>query len=216
MLDRVIGELQQGLVNAFPWLDAAFGRAQRITRIINGKRVIAPACYCGGWRNHGENDYIEVGPDSKIGNFVYFEVDDPETIDAGIWGRTITSPFALVFWGDMRILSGELTARNIEMLKADFLYFLAGRMGWHLKQGRITTGRVYEQAQNIYKGYSLDEVDAQYLMHPYCGFRIEGTLTFDEICMEAPTPPAPETWYWLTKDNLFFITKDGRKIIVRH
>lgn len=182
MLDRVIGEIQVGLVSAFDWLDYAFGRSQRITREINGRRVIVPAVYCGGWDGRGENDYIEVGPDSKIGNFVFFEVEDPQTIDAGVWGRTITSPFSLIFWGDMRTLTAEKANRNIARYEDYVLKFLAGRTGWHLTQGQVTTERVYERAENIYRGYSLDEVDAQYLMHPYCGFRIDGTLEFDEIC----------------------------------
>ena len=183
-IDKVIAEIQQGLVNEFTYLDAAFGRAQRITRVINGKRVVTPAVYCGGWRNHGENDYIEVGPDKKIGNFVYFEVDDPETIDAGVWGREITVPYALIFWGDFRELRYSYVERNAEVFKAEFLKFLSGRMGWHLTNGRITTARIYERAENIYKGYTLDEVDAQYLMHPYFGFRIEGVIQVEEFCEE--------------------------------
>lgn len=182
LVDRVIAEMQVGLADTYEWLDAVFGRSQRITRMINGKRVIVPACYCGGWRGHGENDYIEVSPDSKIGNFVFFEVDDPETIDAGVWGRTFTTPFSLIFWGNMDILNAEKGVRNGYYAKDYFLKFLAGRTGWHLTNGQVTTSRIYERAENIYRGYSLDEIDAQYLMQPYYGCRIEGTLKYDEFC----------------------------------
>lgn len=185
MVDKAIAEIQEGLADTFDWLDAVFGRAQRITRVINGKRVIVPACYCGGWNGHGENDYIEVGPDSKIGNFVFFEVDDPETIDAGAWGRTITAPFSLIFWGNMDILNGEKGLRNGYFAKAYFLKFLEGRYGWHLSHGSIVTTRMWEKAENIYKGYTLDEVDAQYLMQPYYGVRIDGILKVDEVCLES-------------------------------
>ena len=87
MLDRVIGEIQIGLVENLPWLDVAFGRSQRLTKMMNGKRIITPDVYCGGWHGHGENDYIEVSPDSKIGNFAFFEIEDPQSIDAGPWAR---------------------------------------------------------------------------------------------------------------------------------
>lgn len=184
MVDKAIAEMQEGLADTFEWLDAVFGRAQRITRVINGKRVVVPACYCGGWNGHGENDYIEVGPDSKIGNFVFFEVDDPETIDAGAWGRTITAPFSLIFWGNMDILNAEKGLRNGYFVKAYFLKFLEGRYGWHLSRGSIETTRMWERAENIYKGYTLDEVDAQYLMQPYYGVRIDGILKVDEVCLE--------------------------------
>ena len=92
MLDRVIGEIQKGLVENISWLDVAFGRSQRLTKMINGKRIVTPNVYCGGWNGHGENDYIEVSPDSKIGNFSFFEIEDPQTIDTGPWARSIRTP----------------------------------------------------------------------------------------------------------------------------
>ena len=184
MIDKAIAEMQKGLAERFEWLDAVFGRAQRITRVINGKRVVVPACFCGNWRGHGENDYIEVLPDSKIGNFVFFEVDDPETIDGGVWGRSITAPFSLVFWGDMNVLNEAAGIRNGYIAKDYFLKFLEGRYGWALSHGRVTVSKIWERAENIYKGYSLDEVDAQYLMQPYYGLRVEGTLKVDEACLD--------------------------------
>lgn len=185
MLDRVLGEIQQGLADGLPWLDAAFGRAQRIVRITaDGKRLTLPNVYCGGWRGHGPNDYIEVSPDSHIGNFSFFLVDDPQTLDTDIWARHIRTPFSLVVWFDLRKVYGEETNRNIEFLKAQVLRLLEGRDGWTLSDGRVTIGRIFEQNENIYRGFSLQEVDNQYLMHPYGGFRLEGTLEYDELCLQ--------------------------------
>ena len=101
MLDRIIGEIQYGLVENVSWLDVAFGRAQRLTKIQEGKRVVTPNVYCGGWNGHGPNDYIEVSPDSKIGNFSFFEIEDPQSITAGPWAREITAPFGLIVWFDL-------------------------------------------------------------------------------------------------------------------
>jgi hypothetical protein len=182
MLDKVIGDIQEGLVSNLSWLDAAFGRSQRLIREINGKKVITPNVYCGGWKNHGENDYIEVSPDSKIGNFSFFEVEDPQTITHGPWIREFKVPFGLIVWFDLRLVYGSLTNRNTEKLKAEVLKVLNGRDGWHLTQGRIVVEKIYERAENIYKGYSLNEIDNQFLMHPYGGFRIEGYLEYEELC----------------------------------
>lgn len=188
MLDRVIGEIQTALVGGLGWLDAAFGRAQRLTRLYNGKRIATPNVYCGGWRGHGPDDYIEVSPDSGIGNFSFFEVEDPQTIDAGPWARTIKAPFGLVFWLNLprvfRDAPDPSTCRNTELLKAQVLRLLSGRAGWHLTGGRIIVNRIYERAENIYRGYTLTEIDNQYLMHPYYGFRIDGILEFDELCLD--------------------------------
>ena len=35
MIDRVIGEIQLGLADGLPWLDAAFGRAQKLVKTID-------------------------------------------------------------------------------------------------------------------------------------------------------------------------------------
>lgn len=184
MLDRVIGEIQNGLIDNLPWLDAAFGRCQRLTKAVNGKRIITPNVYCGGWNGHGENDYIEVSPDSKIGNFAFFDIEDPQTIDAGPWARTIESPFGLVVWFDLTRVYNVADNRNTEYLKAQILRVLNGRADWHLTNGRITVNRIYERAENIYRGYSLSEIDNQFLMHPFAGFRFDGVLEFNELCWE--------------------------------
>lgn len=183
MLDRVIGSIQQGLIDNLSWLDAAFGRAQRITRVTAGsKRIVVPNVYCGNWRGHGPNDYIEVSPDAKIGNFSFFEIEDPQTISAGPWARTITAPFGLIFWFDLGRVYNEPDNRNVEYLKAQILRILNGRANWHLPQGHIILNRIYERAENIYRGYTLTEIDNQYLMHPFAGLRFDGILEFDELC----------------------------------
>ena len=184
MLDKVLEGIQQGLVENISWLDVAFGRAQRLIKNINSKKIITPNVYCGGWNGHGENDYIEVSPDSKIGNFSFFWIDDPQTIDAGPWTRTMKTPFSLIVWFDLRRVYNQAANRNTEYLKAQVLRILDGRGGWHLTDGHILTTRIYEQNENIYRGFSLSEIDNQYLMHPYGGFRIEGILEYDEICFE--------------------------------
>ena len=184
MLDEVIAQIQTGLVDALPWLDAAFGRAQRLTKEISGKRIIVPNVFCGGWRGHGPNDYIEVSPDAKIGNFSFFEIDDPQTIDAGPWAREVRAPFGLIVWFDLTRVYGTASNRNTERIKADILRLLSGRTGWHLRQGRVAVNRIYERAENIYRGYTLSEIDNQFLMHPFAGFRFEGTLEYEELCVE--------------------------------
>lgn len=185
MLDAVMGEIQQGLVNNLSWLDAAFGRAQRLTKNIEGKRIVTPNVYCGGWNGHGPNDYIEVSPDAKIGNFSYFEVDDPQTIDPGPWARQIKAPFSLIVWFDLTRVYGSRTNRNTEKIKSDILHILNGRADWHLTNGRIVINKIYERAENIYKGYTLSEIDNQFLMHPFAGLRFEGLLEFDELCYQS-------------------------------
>jgi hypothetical protein len=53
-----------------------------------------------------------------------------------------------------------------------------------LKSGTFTINRVYEKAENIFQGFTLAEVDNQYLMHPYCGWRFVGEIRVEDICEE--------------------------------
>lgn len=184
MLDRVIGEIQTGLVENILWLDVAFGRSQRLTKMLNGKRIITPNVYCGGWNGHGPNDYIEVSPDSKIGNFSFFEIDDPQTLDGGKWTQQYKVPFGLIVWMDLTRVYNTYSNRNTELLKAEVMRVLNGLTGWHLSDGHLEINRIYERAENIYRGYTLSEIDNQFLMHPYAGFRLDGILVYNEYCFE--------------------------------
>lgn len=185
MLDYAIGQIQQGLTQNLKWLDVAFGRAQKLAKVLpTGRRIATPNVYCGGWNGHGPNDYIEVSPDSNIGNFCFFWIDDPQTID---WVRnsemTQRAPFSLIFWLDLRKVFNNNTTRNTEFLKAQILEVLNGRAGWIMRNGSIVINQCYEQAENIYRGFNLDEVDNQFLMHPYCGFRFDGEIAIDMPCI---------------------------------
>lgn len=176
LIDRVIGDIQKGLVKNIGWLDRAFGRAERLVKMVNNKKYFTPNVYAGG------NNYIPVAPDSKIGNFSFFWIDDPQNV---IWipnqQGEIKAPFALIFWFDLRRVYNDANNRNKEALKAQILRELNG--GIQLKKGRIAISRIYDLSENIYRGFSLDEVDNQFLMHPYGGFRFEGIMQIEEPCL---------------------------------
>ena len=185
MIDKAIGDIQTGLTNGLPWLNVAFGRAQRLAKKMpNGKTYYTPNVYCGGWNGHGDNDYIEVMPDSFIGNFCFFTVDDPEHLD---WAANVEMkqrvPFSIIFWFDCRTLFNNPRIRNTEYVKVQILDILNGRSGFLLRTGTIRINKIYERADNIYRGFSYDEIENQYLMHPYAGFRFEGELEIETPCV---------------------------------
>lgn len=182
MLDRVMAEIQDGLIENLSWMDVAFGRCQRITKVIEGKKYIVPNVYCGGWNGHSYNDYIEVMPDSKIGNFSFFEIEEPQTLTEGAWARDLKAPFSLIVWFDLREVYKQNDNRNTEKIKADILKILNGHTDWHLSLGRITINKIYERTENIYRGYTVSEIDNQFLMHPFAGFRFEGVMEVPELC----------------------------------
>lgn len=176
LADVAISFIQRGLATSLPWIDKVYGKAQRLTRVVNGKRVYTPNVYDVG------NDYISVMPDSNLGNFAFFWIEDPQdyTWINGVQS-TISSTFSIIFWFDMRKVSGEFHNRNIERVKGEILKVLNGKV--YMELGRFRINRIYELAENIYRGFSLDEVDNQFLMHPYAGLRFEGILEYQEPCV---------------------------------
>lgn len=176
LLDLIISNIQEGLADNLGWLDKVFGRAERLVKTDNrGRRIYTPNVYVGG------NEYIEVSPDAQIGNFAFFWVDDPQEVD---WLPKVSVglkvPFSLIVWLDYRKVFNSPDVRNKEQVKKQVLDVLNG--GFWLKTGRVTVNRIYELAENIYRGFSLDEIDNQFLMHPFGGFRFEGTLEVTETC----------------------------------
>lgn len=189
LFDRVIGYVQTGLADNLPWLNFAFGKAERLVKNYNGKRVYSPNLYAG------KNEYELITPDSGIGNYCFFTLDEPEDVSWEVGDRTIVeAPFSLIVWVDMRTIEQD-DERNTEAVKQDILRTLNGKL-W-MKEGRITINKIWEKAENIFKGFTLDEIDNQFLMQPYCGWRFEGILEAFTDCEEVvpPTPPTPTPSY---------------------
>lgn len=177
LIDKTIGEIQDGLIANIGWLNNAFGRAQRLVKSIDGKKHYTPNIYLSG------NNYFPVSPDSKIGNFSFFYLEDPQDLQEDIYPGTtgdIYSDFSLIFWFDLRTIYNDVNNHNTEELKAQILKVLNG--GFLMRTGRMKINKIYELAENIYKGFSLDEIDNQFLMHPYAGFRFTGELVVFENC----------------------------------
>lgn len=177
LIDAVFSEIQIGLKANLSWLDYAFGRAQRVTKKIKDRTYIFPACFAG------KEEYLDVSPDSNLGCFSFFIVNEPQIIE---WipnqlGR-IEVPFALIVWFDLRkVFPQSYNERNTEAIKAEILKAL--NLYIKPESGRFIFNRMLERAENIYKEFSgVMEIDNQFMLHPYGGFRFDGTLTINQPC----------------------------------
>lgn len=175
LFDRVIHDVQDAL-GTLGWLDHVFGRSERLVRIgVSGGRIITPNVY------YGKNEYVQLLPDNtELGNYCFFYMEDPQqvTIPMGTNSR-LKAPFSLVVWVDMRTVGATYDDRNTEDLKEQLLKTIHTGL---VRHGSIKVTSVYERAENVFVGYSLDEVDNQYLMAPYAGFRLHGEMIIDEEC----------------------------------
>ena len=174
LFDRCIVSLQDGLAKELPWLDHVFGRAERLVKEQGGVRRYTPNIYLGG------DEYLLLLPDQDLGNFCFFVLDDPEDVQWNVGERSrLQGTFSLVVWVDMRTVDDDDT-RNTERVKAQILRALNG--GIWVRSGSISVAEIYSRAENVFAGFSLDEIDNQFLMSPYAGFRLQGEILAIEEC----------------------------------
>jgi len=174
LIDKVLYDIQVGLKENLDWLSYAFGKAQRLVKIISGKKYFTPNVYAG------KESYIEVSPTSDYGNFSFFFIDDPQEM---IWNPRVQGKlsvnYSLIFWFNIDRIEGA-EDRNLEFVKSEILKTLNSKI--FLQNGRFDVSKIYELSENVYKGFTLDEIDNQFLMHPFCGLRFTGNLTINESC----------------------------------
>lgn len=165
LIDLALLDIQNNLLN-LSWLTNAYGRAKRL---VKGK-LIYPAVY------KGSGEYKSLFPDNS--NYSFFLIDDPQDYDwrSNVKG-SLTVKLSLIFWFNISKIEAS-DERNTESLKDDILSLL--NKGY--KHGSLEINRIYEDTDNIFKGFTIKEVDSQYMMYPYAGFRFEGTLKVKQGC----------------------------------
>lgn len=173
--DKVIVQLQDTLKNKLPWLDYSFGKAQRLTEIKEKRKRYYPGVHIADGR------YVNVFPDQELGNFSFFTIEDPQSVDFRPHiTNNVRAKYSIIFWLNLDTVFANSPDRNTEALKAQISRILTRES--FLTFGRIDVRQIYEQAENIYKGYSVEEIESQFLMQPYAGFRFEGEMMFTENC----------------------------------
>lgn len=174
MFDAAVAEIQKHLGNNIQWLNHIFGIVEPITRYINGKKVTVATVFAG------DEQYVQIEPCVELGDFCYFVLKDPQSIDTKDKER-IKSPFCAVFWYDMRKVSSEPNYRNREAVKAQILGVLNSL---HLTGGKVEFTKVYETPSKIFQEFDYDHTQNQCLMSPYAGIRIEGEITTTIPCYD--------------------------------
>ena len=177
--DRIIIQIQDFLLDKLIWLNRSFGRAQKLVTMKEKKKYIYPGIHI---RNE---KYINVFPDRKLGNYSFFVIEDPQEVD---FNRNqfnqIKLKYGLIFWLNLDDVFANTSERNTEAVKSHIIKLLTRDL--RIVDARLSITQIYEEANNIYKGFNIEEIDSQFLMHPYAGFRFDGVLSFYEKCEEIP------------------------------
>ena len=177
LFDKVIRELQQDLKEGLPWLENSFGRVERRVTEVNERRLYVPAIY------QEDGQYGIMLPDDRLGCYSFFVMHDPQEVLNRMQTEVrIKSPFSLIVWVDMRRVEKKMRMpdeRNTEYIKEQVLSVIETASK---RKGHISINRIYERAENVFDGFSLDEVNNQFLMSPFAGFRFYGEMIVTNDC----------------------------------
>lgn len=182
--DNTISYLNASLSTNLTWLDNAFGKIQRNVRSEDGKRY--PAIYKGT-----DKDYHNLFPDSKKGNFIYWEVEDGSGYT--VQGGMIRTPMKvkLVLWFSwISLFPTDWQSRSIEEVKKLVIDVLKGTNPTNV----VKVFNVWEDADNIYKGFDHTQKEQQFLMRPYGGLAFECDIYPQQVCSDesiVPSLPSP-------------------------
>ena len=179
LFDKVIGSLQEDLKNGLSWLDYSFGRAERLVKTIDGKRIYTPNVY------KGNDQYELLLPDDRLGCFSFFVLQEPQEVMNRMQMEVrLKSPFSLIVWVDMRRVEKAMNLpdeRNSEYIKEQVLSVISTA---NLSKGAVSVTKIYERAEHVFEGFSLDEVQNQFLMSPFAGFRFYGEMIVTNDCVQ--------------------------------
>ena len=67
LIDAAIAKIEDALAAGLGWLNTVYGRAERIVKVIDGKRNYMPAWYAGN-EVSGDNEYTLLVPDRLYPN----------------------------------------------------------------------------------------------------------------------------------------------------
>ena len=168
-MDEVVVQIQDILKANISWLNYSFGRSQ--TLIDKDTKKVYPAVHIG------YEKYINVFPDQELGNYSFLIFQDPQTIDSKMKPYIkVSQKFSIVFWFDLGKIFVDQKDRSLETVKLQILKVLNTKM--LLNKGSIKMSEIKKDAKNIYKEYSVNELESQFLMHPYAGLRFDGVMDY--------------------------------------
>lgn len=185
--DRALLYLQQHLAGQLPWLNYAFGRASKLAITRDGRTVYYPAYPANDavWAK----EYIPLWPDELLGNFCFFELRDEQIVTN--WGKrdmthnTYRFGASLVFSFNLRNIYGGETWKNSTPANVVNEVFVLGLATFANVGVSIEADRYYHNAENVYRGYTHNEVKNQFNMRPYGCFRIDLEVNYLPGCIDA-------------------------------
>lgn len=174
-IDAAIYSLQTALATKFSWMKV-FHRAYpfREKNMETGRKYDIPKVWIGG------NEYMNILPNDFLKGQAFFVLTGEE--DVKVFNPStdmdIEVSVSLIIWVNTSQIPGHVQGPSIANLKADVLE-LIGSADHVLKIKSFTD----QDAEEIFDGFTIDDIDTQYLMLPYAGLRVNMILKYNySIC----------------------------------
>lgn len=176
-IDNILYNACNVLLQELGWLNNAYGRTERRERDYNGRKMRVQCAFKG--TENALDEYVEMSPDSTLGNFSFFVLRDPTAVD---WQanrqKWLSQPFSLIFWFDMNSVFSSEGVRDIEAVRLQILSVLdkCRSVGSHL-----SVSAIYEDTQNVWR--NIVDIKDLSMWQPYCGLRFDGSINYLEDCL---------------------------------
>jgi|SRR6478736_6499192 len=175
-IDTPIQEMQQSLAS-MGWLQKSFGRSwESIRKDTAGKLWTYPEVWQGA-----DTDLLNCMPNDNLKSQSFFRVEEPIAVTDYEFMRfsRMEATVSIIFWFNLKVIDPDLDYRFIELLKGHAQQTITNTS---CTDATWKINKIWEGANNVFKGYTIDQFQNQELVHPYGGFRFECTLNFLENC----------------------------------
>lgn len=180
-IDLPIQEMQLALAE-MGWLEKSLGRSWLAYRKdAAGRTIIYPEV----WQGPERADLLNCMPNDNLKSQSFFKVEDPvEVLDfsPGQFSKMRAS-VSIIFWFRLDYISRrDPDYRFIEQLKAQVQRVISDMTFSAESEASVTILRIWEEADNVFRGYTIDKTKDQELVHPFGGFRFDCDLFYNENC----------------------------------
>jgi hypothetical protein len=152
------------------WLEKSYGRAWPHVEMRGSKQVRLPKCFDG-------TEYLNVLPNDNYKSQSFIAVRTPEKYENfNRDGNNFKSrDLSIIFWGNLKEINTNKTGIYVSDLKDEIEQVLC------TIPELSSINQVFdEKAEDIFQGYTLSDIDTQYLMYPFAGLRFDITVKFND------------------------------------
>lgn len=215
-MDPAMTELTGALTLNLSWLDKAYSNVESFVEGKGRDITRYPATYVGTKNDRG---YLKLFPDSYIGNFAYVEIAKQDMKYFPQQHTDHVVDFSIVFWFNFeQVYPDDHKNRTLENVKHEVFEVLNQSSFSNFK---VRFNEFVEGAENIYKGYTHKEIENQFLMRPYGGFKVTGQMRYTKPCtlpsttiQQLPTVSYGINWFSLPEVLTGILDHDLRPIYV--